>query len=460
MARIFISHSCKDRLLDDPQVSLDPALQGRLEMVRRVRDATVDLLQKNGHTTLFDQQDLKGGDVWRGQLRAWLGLCDGAVIFLTEDSAKSHWLRYEAAILTWRMWSNKSLKVVPVLLGVAPEKLDELGFEPHQIKELQAHNVPPAQLALLEAAEPGEAEALAAELAALFVSGCSSTSGKKDPVHLWAKRVVTLLKACNSDCIIPALDELKVPPSEQADESGRLEVLAHYLMQAETDNLNAALKELEPGYAEYSLWQRLARELLPAWVEPQAARSLARVLPEEAAIALAYLLELKNPKKWILQDYVHCALGRTDPGRLFAFGLTDAESQSWEYAKLPPVGEDVGEFVDKLEEGLRKRLLFDDFGNANSSANTDANSEQEGLKKLNKYLTYEPFFVGVSAEMLAHPEAVAQTRQRLHGARFVFCGVPPPSPEPPADAERLLPPVSDEVLDDAGLLRSLYYPKS
>ena len=421
-------------------------------MVRRVRDATVDLLQKNGHTTLFDQQDLKGGDVWRGQLRAWLGLCDGAVIFLTEDSAKSHWLRYEAAILTWRMWSNKSLKVVPVLLGVEPEKLDELGFEPHQIKELQAHNVPPAQLALLEAADPGALEELVAKLTEPFGSGYSSEPDQ-DPVQRWAQTIVTLLKTCNPDCINPAMTALKIPPREQVEESGRLMVLAHYLMQAEPAGLKAALAELAPGYAEPSLWQRLARELLPAWVDPQAASGLARMPPQDAPMAPAYLLELQNPKKWILQDYVHRALHPEFPERTFSFGLPDGvvPGQS-EYAPLPPFGEDVGELADRLEADLRQRLPTDDFGNAVS--------EQERRNELNELLAEEPFFVGISAEMLAHPEAVAETRQRLHGARFVFCGVPPTSPDPPKDAVRLFPPATPEALKSAWLLRSLYYPKS
>ena len=132
-ARIFISHSCKDRKADP-----DNALRYAREVRRRI----VAELKKE-HTVWLDVDSLVPGDRWRVRLHEWLGSCDGAVILLDQTSVASAWLRKEATILGWRSSLQERLRVVPVSLGdFQTADLDRYDYGPLDLDLSQGARLP------------------------------------------------------------------------------------------------------------------------------------------------------------------------------------------------------------------------------------------------------------------------------------------------------------------------------
>lgn len=441
MARIFISHSCKDSLLDDSEAQVESGLRRRLEFVRMLRDAVVAALADRNITTFFDQQGLLWGDPWRTRLRAWLGLCDGAVIFLSPEAVASDWVRYEADILTWRMWSRPTLRVIPVMVGLTVKDLAEHGFEPLQLEEIQASAVAvPKQLA--DHPTANEIARVASRVADCFLpaAGFSESVGD-DILHFWAQRVSGQLLAVEErvpKLIDRACESLEIPERERADPYGRLYVLAHYLLQSEPEILHSALKALRPGFATDAGLKELGWEVLPGWVDQVAARPLAvkgcTDHPHKAPLFM-----LSPTDEWVLQHYAKRAV--------WAF-----VERIMARRKLAPFGEDTDEAETDLAKDLCRRTGLDE----------DLSGLEERdpafLERLNQFLEFEPFFLGLPAEVLAHPALVQNLRDHYWGARMVLCGPPPQDAEEPADAIALSPP-PPERYDAVSVLVGFYKPK-
>jgi hypothetical protein len=161
---VFISHSCKDNE-QEPPPGLSPALAAerreRLDFARVFRDRLVTRLkagQRNGERNLevfLDQRDLRGGDLWRHGIHHKLRSCAGGVILLTPESIESKWVLKEATILSWRVFEDDNVIVVPVVQGVSLEDLARQGFEPLGLPEIQWVNVPdsPSEADLEQAIE-------------------------------------------------------------------------------------------------------------------------------------------------------------------------------------------------------------------------------------------------------------------------------------------------------------------
>ncbi|MBS0346180.1 MAG: toll/interleukin-1 receptor domain-containing protein [Proteobacteria bacterium] len=428
MGRLFISHSCKDRLLKEEADTLTPAQRERLDMAQRVRDAAVAALEADDHFILLDQHELETGDFWRNQLLAWLGLCDGAAIFLTPDSAESDWVRYEAAILSWRLWANEALRVVPVLLGIDEADLDRLGFGPHGMKDIQALRASPAEVAAFSAGNKDVIEAFVARLALRFKALRSPANPGDEPLQRWVSNVETQLEPVRDKILQQAWDLLAIPPREWGDSRARLTVFAHYLLEAPIPRMQAALAKLKEGYVDARIWAGLVRLVAPAWVEPGAACALARPAIDPA---LAPAFQLRTRFERALKDYIHRALFPINPDRLVAYGLATEGQPS---SGLPPFGEQENELAEQLQRDLATRTGLYDYW---FSDDVDATRQE-----LNAALALEPFFVGMNASVFASPELVAELRRRFHAARFVFC-LSPPLPAgaaPPADVETIPPP--------------------
>jgi len=452
MARLFISHSTKDRLLAEGGAAVDPALRDRLTRVQRVRDATVSTLEARGHFILFDQHELKPGDDWRSELLAWLGLCDGAAIFLTPDSALSDWVRYEAAILTWRRWANDRLRVVPVLLGIDESDLDRLGFGPHGMKDVQALRATTVELAAFAANDADAIQAFALRLAERFDGLGDQLGGQEEPnepIWRWGAELVTRLFPAREEILERAWTVLKIPPREWGDKRARLTVLAHYLLEADVQTMQEALVTLKAGYVDPMTWVQLVQLVAPAWVEPGPACVLARPPGSAGADARAPAFQLRTRFERALKDYIHRALFPVNPDRLVAYGLAGEGNDK--PVDLPPVGEVVDDLVTRLEGDLAARThLYDYFDG----------TRDEMLDALNEALAIDPFFVGVNASVFSCPEVVEKIRTRFHAARFVFC-VWPPLPagaEPTADVE-LIPPPDSKSFKLVGQLRGTLLPR-
>jgi hypothetical protein len=114
---IFVSHSCKDRLLDNPalRAAEAPDVVRRLKFARSVRDAIV--AKAHPIRVWLDVERLEPGDAWSDEIVDGLAGCSAAVVVLTPESIASDWVLKEATILAYRRARNPKFQLVPVLLS-------------------------------------------------------------------------------------------------------------------------------------------------------------------------------------------------------------------------------------------------------------------------------------------------------------------------------------------------------
>jgi hypothetical protein len=121
--RLFISH-----------VNGDPGGEAIWPVLRDHLAAKFDVL--------VDREVIRAGALWRNQVLGLIGMCDAAVILISQqalaDPAK-HWVARETACLVYRRYHDPSLKIIPVLLdGITFEKLEATErFRDLQLKETQ-----------------------------------------------------------------------------------------------------------------------------------------------------------------------------------------------------------------------------------------------------------------------------------------------------------------------------------
>jgi hypothetical protein len=115
--RVFISHSAADTA-EGAAVSVS---------AHEVRIAIRKALETAGITVLIDEADLKAGDAWRARINLWMGLCDAAVLILSPNALTSHYVAYEANILSYRRSLDAGFRIIPVLIGVT---LDDIPLGP------------------------------------------------------------------------------------------------------------------------------------------------------------------------------------------------------------------------------------------------------------------------------------------------------------------------------------------
>lgn len=119
---IFISHSAKDAVARETLAKLYTALHQEYEV-------------------LLDRKRLLPTDPWRQELHTWMGLCQGAVLLLSEDALhRSDWVRKEATVLSYRREMDDQFILVPVL--IPPVDADSLkrerSFAPLELDAIQA----------------------------------------------------------------------------------------------------------------------------------------------------------------------------------------------------------------------------------------------------------------------------------------------------------------------------------
>lgn len=69
------------------------------------------------YSFIYDEEQLRAGDVVPERIDFWLRDCDAAIFLLSEAALASRWVAYEARRLANRRWSDQRLVLVPV--GVA-----------------------------------------------------------------------------------------------------------------------------------------------------------------------------------------------------------------------------------------------------------------------------------------------------------------------------------------------------
>src|ERR1700749_2291423 len=117
---VFISHSAKDPLARD--------------LLTRIYDAL-----NSEDEVLLDRKGLEPNNEWRKELQTWLGLCQGAVLLLSEDAINnSKWVKKEATIISYRREMDNKFILVSVLIPpVTGDTLKHSDFEPLALNEIQ-----------------------------------------------------------------------------------------------------------------------------------------------------------------------------------------------------------------------------------------------------------------------------------------------------------------------------------
>jgi hypothetical protein len=161
LARVFVSHSAKEKEAQEIQAALIEALKVSPDIV-----------------PLLDKTDLEPGDMWRSRINLWVGGCDAAVILLSGKALTSPWVFYEAALLTYRRACNPGFLVVPVYVDVAADVVQKSHLHPTEITEIQA----------IHSAGRPVADVVAEIVKALEKAVCCGSS----PVEKRAKRLARL----------------------------------------------------------------------------------------------------------------------------------------------------------------------------------------------------------------------------------------------------------------------------
>jgi hypothetical protein len=119
-ARIFISHSAKEREAE------------------RIMEALEKALTSAGFDVFLDRKRLKRGEEWRDEIFAHLLECHGAVVLVSGSALQSNWVFAELSVLAPRRWlAPKEFVLIPVLVGaVSHKKLSESAFAPFDLARL------------------------------------------------------------------------------------------------------------------------------------------------------------------------------------------------------------------------------------------------------------------------------------------------------------------------------------
>jgi hypothetical protein len=286
-ARIFVSHSAKERQAQAVQIAIVTELEKPERMTR--------------FGLLLDKVTLEPGDLWRSRINLWVGGCDAAVIILSRAALESPYVAYEVSILSYRVAMGDSLLLIPILLeDVSVEDLKKSRLSPAQLAELQtvqgngksATEIAQEVVAKLEKSvlTPGEtpierrARGLAGELDVF------------DPVHL--EKAASFLD-CQIDCWIP-------------DVQGKLRLrLAIQLLSVGMNGAIDALLSLRDSLPsiltkqQKSEWmQRVSEYVASSWVDARSVERLPTIAKGETAIS-AVGLNISHLVSMTM--YVHCA---------------------------------------------------------------------------------------------------------------------------------------------------------
>ncbi len=282
--KIFISHSCKDIEISGgvPFAVETDERRRRLKFVKLVRDRLEEKL-RDRFEVLLDRELLDPGDRWRTKLLHWLGVCDGAVILLSEDSIESKWVLQEATICTWRKWLRDSFVLVPVIIGDIFKKLPERGFAPLQLDEIQA-----ARLNAASELNEANAELLAGQVAEGF-AGLALTADDNE-IQRWVEDVAVRLKGIDETILKRACNPLGILDEDWAHFPDRPIMVAHHLLFTSLQAAREALVNLKPGFTDKGAFAAVVELVLPIWVHAEAASGIVASHPTQAAASRSFAL--------------------------------------------------------------------------------------------------------------------------------------------------------------------------
>jgi hypothetical protein len=260
---VFISYS-REAPGDRPDPIADPdasAVWRERTIAAALLVALEDELPNRGVYVWRDERAMQPGDALGHEIDAALLSCAGAVILIDNAALeRSSWVRWESSILTWRQRIGMSVRVVPVLIGVAIADLEPAGYGPARVDDLLALLVPAEHLDP-DAADFGvQVAAVATKVADGLGQLEASSSG---PLAIWIDGI--------ADCL--PRDSRWVPHAEkEMGEAGRRltlsaspqVVMARELVGSRFERLERLLTVL----ANFSFADapKLRQHLEPVWV--------------------------------------------------------------------------------------------------------------------------------------------------------------------------------------------------
>jgi hypothetical protein len=307
MPTIFISHSCKDNE-QAPPANLSPqdaaARAGRLAFSRKLRDQLVPELEKNPRYKVF--LDVRGGlnpgDIWQDGLHRALRTCSAGVVLLTPESLESKWVLKEATILSWRVFLQEPVVLVPVVLGVSDEQLTERGFGALNLDRIQWVRVSATDQAAID-------RAVQETVAVLDKVPEDPLAGDEvlPPTERWIQELAEHLRSATAsgstvltnDKLVRMCQALDISPEDRRrfDDDPHVNLASQALLASDNQILQL-LGEARPPLKQNR--EALKDVVIPLWVDPAPA---SRLTASAGAVVAINAKETKSAREYILRAF-------------------------------------------------------------------------------------------------------------------------------------------------------------
>jgi hypothetical protein len=245
MQRIFISHR-----------------NGEAD-VRALIEQLQQQLARAGYDVLVDFDRLQAGAELRNDIYTWLGVCHGAVVFLSPDalSEQSVWVPTESSILSWRKTLDPAFVLIPVLLpGVG---LDDLRVH-LRYRDLGLHD--------LVCVTHRDADTTCTEV----LSGLQRlVPAARAPLEDLAEQIEVLLGGVRDEFLDEAVRLAGAEPRRLPRGMVHARSAALAMLQAPLLDTVAALEYLAPRLPSAVDVDRILEIVAPGWVDLNAARWIA-----------------------------------------------------------------------------------------------------------------------------------------------------------------------------------------
>ncbi|MGW4727332.1 toll/interleukin-1 receptor domain-containing protein [Streptomyces sp. NPDC004291] len=313
-------------------------------------------LHDRGYDVFMDVDKLRVGDPWSPALYEQMYLCDAAIVLLGPNTiAESDWVRRESEVLMSRRFVRSLRTVLPCFLGTTKTKLArDRGFG--SLLTLQA------EMGQREK-NPLPKTELTMKIAQWVLDEFAPIAGPPGDraFFAWAKRISSYLRVARKqdyDSLVDIADALKCSTDEvlhvRASVGAEL-FLAHMLFRTgeavrqEPENLlPAAVAALRSSLGSDRL-RHLVSELVPSWVDPDAAMHFAPAHPPRNGGASPLIL-LRARAPWAAEQHIKRAL--CNAPRAFKHRALTA------YGEIPQDEESpYEELLERCHEALRE--VFD-----------------------------------------------------------------------------------------------------
>lgn len=306
-AKVFISHSCKDKEKKPPAGLTKEAAAARakrLEVARKLRNELYKKLKADKRFDPFlDVRDgLKAGDVWREGLHTALRTCSAGVVLLTPESLESQWVLKEATILSWRVFLREPVVLIVFVLEVPAEAIERTGFGALDLDAIQQiHIASPTQADIKKAVN--EAVAALRSRIAEPLSEAERLRGPEVWIREFAGRLSAIVgsaqTALKNNYLRGMCDELKIPAKDRDrfDQDPLVHIANHVLVADD----NQVVRFLQHAGAPDEAQRKTLKESLAGlWVD---ATPATRVLAGNKPVIAIDATEVATVREYLIRAY-------------------------------------------------------------------------------------------------------------------------------------------------------------